>query len=173
MLNNINIDDFINNKINELKLYEQYNIFEKKLFFEMLIKDLNKNPIDYNSIIYLLDIIRIKLCNIAPIKEKYNYIKDNINNILDIKYIKQLINNDVFDFNNIINIFNFIIEKIEQFQSENDDIKLNEIKTIIKNDLINNNNNINIILPKIMYNIMDIIDRLEQQTIYYRNLLNK
>lgn len=167
----INIDIYIENKVVELKLKNEYENFRKDIFFDMLEKDLNKEKINYDSIIYLLDIIRIKLCNIAPNNKKYKYITNNINNILDIKYIKQLITNEVFDYSNIINIFNFIIETIKQFQSIDDDKNLEEIENFIKNEYLNNNNNINIVLPKIMRNIMDIIEKLEQKVIYYRNKL--
>jgi hypothetical protein len=169
----INIDIYIKNKVKELKLENRYETFRKEIFFNMLEKDLNKEQINYDSIIYLLDIIRIKLCNIAPNNDKYKYITTNINNILDIKYIKQQITNEVFDYKNTINIFNFIIETIKQFQSENDDKKLEEIENIIKNEYLNNNiNNINIILPNIMRNIIDIVDKLEHEVIYYRNKFN-
>ena len=120
--NNINFDDFIKTKEKELDLDKQYNEFRKEIFFVMLNKDLSKKDITYEGILYLIDVIREKLCFIAPVNKKYDYIKDEINEILDTKYIRQLILNQVFEFSNLINIFNFIIQTIKKFN----------LKTVIK-----------------------------------------
>ena len=171
--NNINIDDFIKTKEKELKLDKQYNEFRKEIFFEMLNKDLTKKDIGYEGILYLIDIIREKLCFIAPVNKKYDYIKVEINDILDTKYIRQLISNQVFEFNNLINIFNFIIQTIKKFQSENSDKKMEEIQNIIETKLQDEKCEINKILPLIMRNFMDIIEQIETDVIYFRNKINK
>ena len=134
----------------------------------MLNKDLNKDNISYEGILYLIDIIKDKLCYISPTSKKYDNIKIEINNILDTKNIRQLISNNVFEFSNLINIFNFIIETIKQFQSENDDIKLQEIKDIIQTNLLDENCEINKILPLLMRNIIDLVEQIETQVIYFR-----
>ena len=59
---NINFDDFIKIKEKELDLDKQYNEFRKEIFFVMLNKDLSKKDISYEGILYLIDIIREKLC---------------------------------------------------------------------------------------------------------------
>ena len=171
--NNINFYDFIKTKEKELDLYKQYNEFRKEIFFVMLNKDLSKKDISYEGILYLIDIIREKLCFIAPVNKKYDYIKVEINDILDTKYIKQLISNQVFEFSNLINIFNFIIQTIKKFQSENSDKKMEEIQSIIETKLLDEKCEINKILPLIMRNFMDIIEHIEADVIYFRKKINK
>jgi hypothetical protein len=170
---NINIDVFIKTKEKELELDKKYNQFRKEIFFEMLNKDLTKKDISYEGILYLIDIIREKLCFISPVNKKYNYIKNEINEILDTKYIRQLISNQVFEFSNLINIFNFIIQTIKKFQSENSDKKMEEIQSIIEIKLLDEKCEINKILPLIMRNFMDIIEQIEADVIYFRKKINK
>lgn len=170
---NINFDDFIKTKEKELDLDKQYNEFRKEIFFVMLNKDLSKKDISYEGILYLIDVIREKLCFIAPVNKKYDYIKVEINDILDTKYIRQLISNQVFEFSNLINIFNFIIQTIKKFQSENSDKKMEEIQSIIENKLLDEKCEINKILPLIMRNFMDIIEQIEADVIYFRKKINK
>ena len=133
----------------------------------MLKKDLLKNPPKYDCIIYLLDIIRIKLNNIAPQKKSLNHIKININNILDIKYIKQRIDNNVFDFDNILNIFNFILKTLKDFIPFDWDKKIKIIEDDIKTNIYIKK--IEILLPNIMYNLLDITEELEKLVLEYRN----
>lgn len=171
--NNINFDVFIKNKEEELDLDKQYNEFRKEIFFVMLNKDLSKKDISYEGILYLIDVIREKLCFIAPVNKKYDYIKVEINDILDTKYIRQLISNQVFEFSNLINIFNFIIQTIKKFQSENSDKKMEEIQSIIETKLLDEKCEINKILPLIMRNFMDIIEQIESDVIYFRKKINK
>lgn len=171
--NNININDYIETKKDTLKLEKQYDLFRKEIFFDMLNKDLNKENISYEGILYLIDIIREKLCFISSVNKKYDYIKVEINDILDIKYIRQLISNQVFEFSNLINIFNFIIQTIKKFQSENDDKKIEKIQNIIETSLLDEKCEINKILPLIMRNFMDIIEKIEQDVIYFRSKINK
>lgn len=166
--NNININNCIEEEKEKLNLVKEYENFRKDIFFDMLEKDLNKDIINYDGILYLIDIIKIKLLYICPINKKYNYIKEQINNIIDIKYIKQLIDNKVFEYNDLINIFNFIMEIIEKFQSEENDKKLEEIKNILKNEINSNTNNINSFLCNLLKNIIYIIEKLENEVYYYR-----
>ena len=166
-LDNINIDELIKKKIEEYNFNELYEKFRKDIFFDMLKKDLLKNPPKYDCIIYLLDIIRIKLNNIAPQKKSLNHIKININNILDIKYIKQRIDNNVFDFDNILNIFNFILKTLKDFIPSDWDKKIKIIEDDIKTNIYIKK--IEILLPNIMYNLLDITEELEKLVLEYRN----
>ena len=166
-LDTINIDELIKKKIEEYNFNELYEKFRKDIFFDMLKKDLLKNPPKYDCIIYLLDIIRIKLNNIAPQKKSLNHIKININNILDIKYIKQRIDNNVFDFDNILNIFNFILKTLKDFIPSDWDKKIKIIEDDIKTNIYIKK--IEILLPNIMYNLLDITEELEKLVLEYRN----
>ena len=170
---NINFNDFIKTKEKELDLEKKYNEFRKEIFFVMLNKDLSKKDISYEGILYLIDVIREKLCFISPVNKKYDYIKVEINDILDTKYIRQLISNQVFEFSNLINIFNFIIQTIKKFQSENSDKKMEEIQSIIETKLLDEKCEINKILPLIMRNFIDIIEQIEAEVIYFRKKINQ
>ena len=152
----------------------EYDNFRKTLFMDNLKKDLNKDPPDFASVVYLIDIIRKKLCYISPTNKKYNSIKENINNILDIDYLKQLIKNNVFDNSTLLNIFNFIIEKIKEFQSSEEDEELNSWVKEIKEKYIDNFNNdtLKTNLPILLDKIMKRIEKLELKVSNYRNKIN-
>ena len=152
----------------------EYDNFRKTLFMDNLKKDLNKDPPDFGGVVYLIDIIRKKLCYISPTSSKYNSIKENINNILDIDYLKQLIKNNVFDNSTLLNIFNFIIEKIKEFQSEKEDKELNSWVQEIKTKYIDNfsNETLKTNLPILLDKIMKKIEKLELNVTNYRNKIN-
>lgn len=148
----------------------EYDNFRKTLFMDNLKKDLDKNPPNFNGVVYLIDIIRKKLCFISPVSEKYNYIKENINKILDIDYFKQLSNNNVFDNSNLLNVFQFIVEKITEFQAEKEDTELNGWVQDIKTNYLENftNETISTKLPKLMDIILKKIESLESNVSKYR-----
>lgn len=152
----------------------EYDNFRKTLFMDNLKKDLNKDPPDFGGVVYLIDIIRKKLCYISPTSSKYNSIKENINNILDIDYLKQLIKNNVFDNSTLLNIFNFIIEKIKEFQSHEEDEELNKWVKEIKTKYIDNfsNETLKTNLPILLDKIMKKIEKLELNVTNYRNKIN-
>lgn len=152
----------------------EYDNFRKTLFMDNLKKDLNKVPPDFEGVVYLIDIIRKKLCYISPTSSKYNSIKENINNILDIDYLKQLIKNNVFDNGTLLNIFNFIIEKIKEFQSENEDEELNKWVQEIKTKYIDNfsNDTLKTNLPILLDKIIKRVEKLELNVKNYREKIN-
>jgi len=152
----------------------EYINFRKTLFIDNLKKDLNKEPPDFMGVVYLIDIIRQKLCFISPTHEKYNKIKENINNILDINYLKQLIENKVFDNSTLLNIFNFIVEKIKEFQSSEEDEELNKWVQEIKEKYLDNfsNETIKTNLPILLDKIIKKVEKLELVVSNYRNKIN-
>jgi hypothetical protein len=152
----------------------EYDNFRKKLFMDNLKNDLSKEPPDFSGVVYLIDIIRKKLCYISPTSSKYNSIKEKINSILDIDYLKQLVTNNVFDNSVLLNIFNFIIEKIKEFQSEDEDKELNSWVQDIKTKYIDNfsNETLKTHLPLLLDKIMNKIEKLELNVTNYRNKIN-
>ena len=152
----------------------EYDNFRKTLFMDNLKKDLSKEPPDFGGVVYLIDIIRKKLCYISPTNSRYNSIKDKINSILDIDYLKQLIKNNVFDNSTLLNIFNFIIEKIKEFQSEEEDKELNSWVEEIKTKYIDNfsSETLKINLPILLDKIMKKLEKLELNVTNYRNKIN-
>ena len=166
-----NTEDYIKNKSKELEDNSEYDLFRKKIFLDKLENDLRGENKNYGGVIYLIDIIRQKLCNISPISDKYKHMKDEINNVLDINYIKQMINNEVFNKDDLVKLVSFIIKKIQEYSSDIESKKIEEWSiNLLKNDDISTNN-IDKFLPKLLEDIMDKLDRVETDVIKYRKLI--
>ena len=166
-----NTDSYLEEQETTQEDNREYDNFRKTLFMDNLKKDLSKEPPNFSGIVYLIDIIRKKLCFISPVHSKYNHIKENINSILDIDYFKQLASNNVFDTSNLLNIFQFIVEKITEFQAESDNEKLKEWVDTIKKDYLENFSNDK--LPKLMDMILNKIEELELNVSKYREHIYK
>ena len=164
-------DNYIKNKSKELEENSEYDLFRKKIFLDKLESDLSGIEKNYSGVVYLLDIIRIKLCNISPVSDKYKYMKDEINNVLDISYIKQMIENEVFNKNDLTKLVSFIVKKIMEYSSE---LESKELETwgsnLFKNDNITTDN-IDKFLPKLLEDIMDKLEVVEKDVIKYRKLI--
>ena len=164
-------DNYIKNKSKELEENSEYDLFRKKIFLDKLESDLSGIEKNYSGVVYLLDIIRIKLCNISPVSDKYKYMKDEINNVLDISYIKQMIENEVFNKNDLTKLVSFIVKKIMEYSSE---LESKELETwgsnLFKNDNITTDN-IDKFLPKLLEDIMDKLENVEKDVIKYRKLI--
>ena len=161
-------DKYIEDMNKKKENNDEYDKFRKSIFLDKLEKDLKEKK--YDGIVYLLDIIRIKLCNISPVNSKYDYMKTQINEILDIKYIDQMIKNDVFGMKELMNVLEFIVEKMLEYGSEtnNKEVEL-WIKNVKEKELVDlNNKNECIILPKIMEKVMDHLEKLEKDVVKYR-----
>ena len=166
-----NTDSYLEQQDKVEKDNNEYDNFRKTLFMDNLKKDLSKDPPNFSGIVYLIDIIRKKLCFISPVSESYNYIKENINSILDIDYFKQLATNNVFDTTNLLNVFEFIVEKIAEFQAESDAEKLKEWVDTIKKDYLDDFSNDK--LPSLMDMILKKIEDLELNVSKYREHIYK
>lgn len=166
-------DDYIKSEIENLEKKNEYDSFRKSIFLDNLERDLTGIEKKYDGIVYLLDIIRIKLCNISPVSKKYDYMKERINDILDISFIKQKIKNNVFDKSELINILSFVVEKISEYQDEMEDKVLDKwIDDIMKNKVgVMDNNNINKILPEIMGDLMNKLENMEEKVVKYRKAI--
>lgn len=166
-----NTDSYLEQQETTQEDDREYDNFRKTLFMDNLKKDLNKKPPNFSGIVYLIDIIRKKLCFISPVHSKYDYIKENINSILDIDYFRQLASNNVFDTSNLLNVFQFIVEKITEFQAESDAEKLKDwVDTIKKNYLEDFSNDK---LPSLMDMILKKIEELELNVSKYREHIYK
>ena len=166
-----NTDSYLEQQKKLHKYDNEYDNFRKTIFMDNLKKDLCKTPPVFNGVIYLIDIIRKKLCFISPVHSKYDHIKEKINSILDIDYFKQLANNNVFDNSNLLNVFQFIVEKITEFQAESDSEKMKEWVDTIKKDYLDNFTNDK--LPVLMDMILKKIEELELNVSKYREHIYK
>lgn len=167
-------DNFLKKKCKEMKEKNEYETFRKQIFMDRLEKDLDSQPPLFEGVIYLLEIIRKKLCNIAPQNIKYKHIIDNINTVLDIKYLKQLIDNNIFDNETIKNIFGFIVEKLKEFQSHSEDNELNTWINKLEEEYLNKltEKKLSNILPYVLGGLLNKLDLLEETVINCRNKLN-
>jgi len=166
-----NIDSYLEQQEKTQNDNNEYDNFRKTMFLDNLKKDLCKTPPNFSGIVYLIDIIRKKLCFIAPVHSKYDHIKENINRILDIDYFKQLATNNVFDTSNLLNVFQFIVEKITEFQAESDGEELKEWVENIKKDYLEDFTNDK--LPVLMNIILKKIEELELNVSKYREHIYK
>tara|TARA_Y100000739_G_scaffold229698_1_gene245544 strand:- start:2910 stop:3956 length:1047 start_codon:yes stop_codon:yes gene_type:complete len=166
-------DNYIKKESLKLESDNEYDSFRKSIFLDNLERDLTGIEKKYNGIVYLLDIIRIKLCNISPVSKKYEYMKERINDILDISFIKQKIDNNVFDKSELINILSFVVEKIKEYQDEMEDKILDKwVDDIMKNKVsVMDDSNINKILPQIMGEVMDKLEKIEEKVVKYRKTI--
>ena len=166
-----NTDNYIKKKTKELEENSEYDLFRKKIFLDKLENDLRGEKKNYGGIIYLINIIRQKLCNISPISKKYNYMKDEINNVLDIKYIKQMIDNEVFSSDDLVRLVSFMIKKIQEYSSDMESKNIEEWSANLLKDKEISTNNIDKFLPKLLEDIMDKLEAVEKDVVKYRQLI--
>ena len=182
--------DEINKKLNDDDDIQELKKLQDKIKNQMKIISGNKNISDYNDVedifwnkykidlkfekpnheltYYLLKNIFDLLCEITPKKKKEIYFKE-YEEIIDLKYIKQLIDNDAFIFSDFKNIFNYILSKIKEFQSkEDDELYLDWENNILEN--INSNNSYSELLPEIFKKILYRFNKIKNLKLIYLNL---
>lgn len=164
-------ENYIKEKSKELEDNSEYDLFRKKIFLDKLENDLRGDKKNYGGVIYLIDIIRQKLCNISPLSEKYSHMKDEINNVLDINYIKQMIENEVFSSDDLVRLVSFMIKKIQEYGSDMESKKIEEWSTNLLKDKDISTNNIDKFLPKLLEDIMEKIEAVEKDVVKYRQLI--
>ena len=164
-------EDYIKSKSKELEDNSEYDLFRKKIFLDKLENDLRGDKKNYGGVIYLIDIIRQKLCNISPVSDKFTHMKDEINNVLDISYIKQMIETEVFNKDDLVKLVGFMIKKIQEYASDMESKKIEEWSSnLLKNQEISTDN-IDKFLPKLLEDIMDKLEGVEKDVIKYRKLI--
>jgi hypothetical protein len=144
----------------------------ENLFWNQYEIDLKKEPPEHKLTIHLLKNIFELLREITPKKYQESYFKE-YDEFLDIQYFQHLINNNVFDFNDFKQIFNYIVKKLKEFQSKEDDEEFKnwEENIYIK---INNSENINYtdLLPDILKNILYRFNKIKNLKLIFSNLKN-
>ena len=107
--------------IDEL-LESRIRINLEKAFWNRLYEELNESPAKSNTLITLLVDLRDAFCNLVPNrKDIHREIYDKI----DTKSIKNMIDNNAFDDENLYNLAVYIISLIKQFQPPIMDEKVN------------------------------------------------
>ena len=102
-------DEYIILMTKNFKMNNTYETFSKEVFFNKIQNDIEKE--DYSSIVNLIDIIRIKLCNMT---HNRNDLINEINEKLNINLIKQKVEKNFMDIEEIKKLINFVIQKIRE-----------------------------------------------------------
>ncbi|MHA2082213.1 MAG: hypothetical protein ACXABD_00525 [Candidatus Thorarchaeota archaeon] len=127
----------------------------KKVFFDNVARDIENNSFD--SSFSLLSEIKQRICALVPNRQDLH--KD-FEEHLDVDFYQQVHSNGALDINMIHGIINFIIDKIKQFGSLEDE-PWNEIwktQIVVK---IKRGDQLNTILPDFFKEAMHRIDKIE------------
>lgn len=165
-------DEYIKEISIKLDENNSYDEFRKNVFFDKLEKDLNTTTNEdnkYDGVIYLLNTIREKLTNLTPNRKD---LKNYINEHIDINFIKQKIQNKVFNAMDLQSLLNFIIEQLKTLQAKSDDEELkNWMIDIEKKYLSNKELNFHTYLPNILRNIIEKIEKVEDDVKSYKDFI--
>jgi hypothetical protein len=165
-------DEYIQTISNKLENNNTYDDFRKNVFFDKLQKELNttqEQEPKYDAILYLLDTIRNKLCNLTPNrKDLKNYINEKIN----IDFINQKIQKKVFNAFDLEALLHFIVEQLRNLQakSDDDDLKL-WINNIKDKYLSNTSLTFDSYLPEILKTLIDKIEKVEDDVKSYKEFI--
>lgn len=175
-----NLDNEINTMENKIKDNCKFILNDKdinnykdleNIFWNRYKNDLLNNPPNHEITLYLLNEIIIILKEITPnkLKEKYFIEYDDI---LDINFIKQKIDKNILDSNQIKELFIYIINKLREFQAANDDKQLNIWENNIKK-IFNNNYKLSDLLPNILKIILEKFNKIKNIKLIFYDILNK
>jgi len=136
-----------------IKVLEQYN----KAYWDLVNQYYTDHDFNnfYEQMYQILHFIKDLLLTIGPSKI------NNINQILDIDYIKQRVDNNAYDLNEIILLVNNILNIIKSLQSPMRDNDLEQIR-----QQINNNE---LILPKILEHLVIYCNNIIEDIYNLRN----
>jgi hypothetical protein len=152
---NINILEKLDDYIYNIE-QEKFNIVKEIMnnaYWDKIQNDIEENNLDlvYSNLTELKTII----FDIIPKKINTQYIDEHF----DIDYIKYLVNNKVIDNEYLLNLFNFIINILKEYDSkDNEKIYENE-KENIKKLVISQNHLIRYIMEKLMFLSFDLKNR--------------
>jgi len=165
-------DEYIKGISIKLDENNSYDEFRKNVFFDKLEKDLNTTTNEnnkYDGVIYLLNTIREKLTNLTPNRKD---LKNYINEHIDINFIKQKIQNKVFNAMDLQSLLNFIIEQLKNLQAKSDDEDLkNWMIDIQKKYLSNKELNFHTYLPNILRSLIEKIEKVEDDVKSYKDFI--
>lgn len=169
----INLENKLKNQMKlisgEKKIKDYQDI--ENLFWNKYIQDLKNEPPNHELTIYLLKNIFELLKEITPEKYKQEYFKE-YNEYLDINYFNHLIKNDVFEFTDFTKIFNYIIIKLKEFQSKEDDDEFKKWEEDILKKINSNNILYSELLPDIFKNILYRFNKIKNLKLIFSNLKN-
>jgi hypothetical protein len=120
-------DYFHNYKHEEIMLDEGFRRYIKDTlhtaFWDILQTELDETPPKYDKVIMLLTELRDTFCDFVPNRKD---VQQEIHENIDIELIKNMVNNDAFDDENLYKLTVYIISLIKRFQPPVMDEKVNE-----------------------------------------------
>ena len=152
---------------NEIHNYQDI----ENLFWNKYTIDLKKEPPVHELTVYLLKCIFDLLREITPEKYKPEYFKE-YDEYLDIDFLNQLIKNEAFIFTDFIKIFYYIINKLKEFQSKEDDEEFKKWEENILEKINNTNILYSEILPDIFKKILYRFNKIKNLKLIFSNLKN-
>ena len=169
----INLENKLKNQMKLISGEKEINDYQdiENIFWNRYIEDLKKEPPEHELTIYLLKSIFELLKEITPEKYKEEYFKE-YNEYLDIKFLNHLIKNDAFIFTDFTNIFYYIINKLKEFQSKEDDDGFKNWEEDILKKINTDNILYSELLPDIFKNILYRFNKIKNLKLIYSNLKN-
>ena len=95
------------------KLFKQIEETIHKAFWDGLESDLSKNPPNHKHVIILLNELNLMLKNLIP--NRIDIHKD-IDEHIDVKFVEQMIINNVFDHKELLKLITFVVNLIKKLQ---------------------------------------------------------
>lgn len=145
------VDDFV--LAFEQQKYDILKEIMDKAYWDKIEEDINNNNLDliYNNLFELKTI----LFDIIPKSVDIQYIDEYI----DIEYIKNLVNNKVFDKEYLLKLFMFVIEILKEWDSDILKDKYDQEVNHINNMEVNYNHLIRCVIQKLMILSFDLKNR--------------
>tara|TARA_Y100000996_G_scaffold313588_1_gene249797 strand:- start:6603 stop:7616 length:1014 start_codon:yes stop_codon:yes gene_type:complete len=172
LLEIVNNEEEAMNLINTKKnvILSTNNIYDKlqNHFFDNIKEQLLKSPPNTSCIIDILVEIKDILLNFTI---KSSKLIDEINNGIDINFIKQMIENNAFTYNEFINIFNFIMNTIRKLHAPVHDSELEEWRNSMELDIRETDNYL-ILLPDIFSYIYSKLSEIKYEIRNFNNSIN-
>lgn len=106
-------------------LQDQIEQNMKKAFWDIIMSDMNKDQPDYSHICKLILEIKERLQNLTP---NNTTLKNELNEVLDEKFLEQLFIHKTLDSEHFVNLINFIMTKLKTYCSPSQDAEVQEFE---------------------------------------------
>ena len=141
------------------EIEKQINEQMKKAFFDIINQNILSDKPDYEWLVSLYSELKERLLRILK-KDSKTY--KQIDSAFDIELFKQMIENDVFDYNSMVKLIDTTFFWIKQLQAPERDQYLKESKTKVLNS------NPEEIIGNFLRAVHDLIDKLYEDLENYQ-----
>ena len=162
------INEYLPPKQETLTTKEMENIM-KKAFWDKFKEDLSQNPPNHDMMYKLINDIKNKFINLTPNNQHQ---KNQMNDVLDIDFIKQQIDHQVFSPQDLISKLRFIIDEILKLCAPSEDIQFKEWKQTMELRF-NQGFEYSHTLPIIFREILEKLDIIELRIKLFKDSISK